>query len=288
MLPQHLLRSAYHRPLSSCSAAALSCASRSRSSSCCAPAGGACLPSGSNRRRGLSTSHAGTPATSAALSERLSVLRTRLQRGPLLGDFVTETAALTAGAMCGVPVLPSGEDAEAPASTSGVSAALAAEPRKPAWLKVSTPTAALRANFERLQKTVKAANLATVCEEAKCPNIGQCWGGREGTATATIMLMGDTCTRGCHFCNVKTSRSPPPLDPAEPQRVAESVASWGLSYVVLTSVDRDDLVRPRGATGASRRSACVCGQMASLIPIAADPPPHFPPLLTRRPIAHLC
>ena len=66
-------------------------------------------------------------------------------------------------------------------------------------------------------------------------------GGESGTATATIMLMGDTCTRGCRFCSVKTARAPPPLDPAEPRNTASAVAAWGLDYVVLTSVDRDDV-----------------------------------------------
>ncbi len=81
-----------------------------------------------------------------------------------------------------------------------------------------------------------------MCEEARCPNIGECWGGgEEAVATATIMLMGDTCTRGCRFCSVKTSRAPPPLDADEPINTAEAVASWGLDYVVLTSVDRDEL-----------------------------------------------
>lgn len=82
----------------------------------------------------------------------------------------------------------------------------------------------------------------TVCEEARCPNIGECWGGGpEATATATIMLMGDTCTRGCRFCSVKTSKAPPPLDPKEPVNTATAIVAWGLDYVVLTSVDRDDL-----------------------------------------------
>ena len=81
-----------------------------------------------------------------------------------------------------------------------------------------------------------------VCEEAKCPNIGECWGGGEhATATATIMLMGDSCTRGCRFCSVKTSRNPLPLDPNEPINTARAISEWGLDYVVLTSVDRDDL-----------------------------------------------
>ncbi|CAO2639820.1 Lipoyl synthase, mitochondrial, partial [Lemmus lemmus] len=80
-----------------------------------------------------------------------------------------------------------------------------------------------------------------VCEEARCPNIGECWGGGEyATATATIMLMGDTCTRGCRFCSVKTARNPPPLDANEPYNTAKAIAEWGLDYVVLTSVDRDE------------------------------------------------
>ena len=79
-----------------------------------------------------------------------------------------------------------------------------------------------------------------MCEEAKCPNIGECWGGGEDrTATATIMILGDQCTRGCRFCSVKTSRAPPPPDPDEPVNTAEAIAAWGLDYIVITSVDRD-------------------------------------------------
>ena len=110
--------------------------------------------------------------------------------------------------------------------------------RKPKWLKVD---AAGGENYTRLRSTARRLKLATVCEEAQCPNIGECWGGADGTATATIMIMGDTCTRACSFCAVKTSRAPPPLDPDEPANVAEAISSWGLDYVVLTSVDRDDM-----------------------------------------------
>lgn len=100
-----------------------------------------------------------------------------------------------------------------------------------------------------------------VCEEAKCPNIGECWnGGESKTATATIMLMGDECTRGCRFCSVKTSRAPKPLDPEEPNKVAEAVSKWGVDYVVLTSVDRDDLADGGAAhfaaTVRNLKSAC--------------------------------
>jgi len=110
---------------------------------------------------------------------------------------------------------------------------------KPKWLKAPLPEGE---HYHRLKSTVRRLKLATVCEEARCPNIGECWGGGgEGTATATIMVMGDTCTRGCSFCAVKTSRAPAPLDPEEPSNTAKAVAEWGLDYVVVTSVDRDEL-----------------------------------------------
>ncbi|KAI5897623.1 Lipoyl synthase [Schizophyllum commune H4-8] len=119
-------------------------------------------------------------------------------------------------------------------------------PRLPKFLKTSIPSGK---NYKRLKNDLRGLGLHTVCEEARCPNIGECWGGKEGAtdaenrsaATATIMLMGDTCTRGCRFCSVKTSRAPPPLDPHEPEHTAEAISRWGLGYVVLTSVDRDDL-----------------------------------------------
>ncbi|CAL7946028.1 unnamed protein product [Xylocopa violacea] len=111
--------------------------------------------------------------------------------------------------------------------------------RLPPWLKTEIP---IGKNFSRLKSQLRQLRLSTVCEEARCPNIGECWGGdKHGTATATIMLMGDTCTRGCRFCSVKTSRSPLPLDPEEPINTATAITDWGLNYVVLTSVDRDDL-----------------------------------------------
>ncbi|KAM5538187.1 hypothetical protein V8D89_008074 [Ganoderma adspersum] len=119
-------------------------------------------------------------------------------------------------------------------------------PRLPTFLKTKIPTGA---SFSKIRKDLRGLNLHTVCEEARCPNIGDCWGGKEGAteaegrraATATIMLMGDTCTRGCRFCSVKTSKAPPPLDPHEPEHTAEAISRWGLGYIVLTSVDRDDL-----------------------------------------------
>lgn len=112
--------------------------------------------------------------------------------------------------------------------------------RLPAWLKTPMPD---NSNYKKIKADLRGLNLHTVCEEARCPNISDCWGGSEkSAATATIMLMGDTCTRGCRFCSVKTSRAPPPLDPHEPEHTAEALSRWGLGYVVLTSVDRDDLI----------------------------------------------
>ncbi|EIW86599.1 mitochondrial Lipoyl synthase [Coniophora puteana RWD-64-598 SS2] len=119
-------------------------------------------------------------------------------------------------------------------------------PRLPSFLKTKIASGS---SFNKIKKDLRGLNLHTVCEEARCPNIGDCWGGKEGAteeegkraATATIMLMGDTCTRGCRFCSVKTSRAPLPLDPHEPENTAEAISRWGLGYIVLTSVDRDDL-----------------------------------------------
>src|ERR1043165_9729760 len=112
----------------------------------------------------------------------------------------------------------------------------AAQPRlpKPAWLKVRAPGSP---NYLRLKSLMRELNLHTVCEEAKCPNIGECWNG----GTATLLLLGDICTRGCRFCPIKTSSKPPPPDPMEPFKTAEALSRWNLTFVVLTSVDRDDM-----------------------------------------------
>lgn len=113
--------------------------------------------------------------------------------------------------------------------------------RLPNWLKTEIPSSA---RFQEIKGQLRSLSLHTVCEEARCPNISECWsGGKSGTeiATATIMLMGDECTRGCRFCAVKTSRTPKPLDPAEPEKVAEAISKWSVGYIVLTSVDRDGI-----------------------------------------------
>jgi lipoyl synthase len=105
--------------------------------------------------------------------------------------------------------------------------------RKPDWIRVKAPVSK---GYQETHAIVRANGLHTVCEEAGCPNIGECWDKKH----ATFMIMGDTCTRACAFCNVRTGL-PGPLDPQEPERVAEATAKLGLAHVVITSVDRDDL-----------------------------------------------
>ncbi len=105
---------------------------------------------------------------------------------------------------------------------------------KPPWLKVRLPSGAA---YNRLKESFRGLKLHTVCEEARCPNLAECW----QSGTATIMILGDVCTRGCRFCAVKTAKAGVPVDPDEPGRVAEALARMNLRYVVITSVDRDDL-----------------------------------------------
>lgn len=118
--------------------------------------------------------------------------------------------------------------------------------KKPTWLRQKAPQGE---RYTELKESLSTLRLNTVCEEAQCPNIGECWNGGggaggtgDGIGTATIMLLGDTCTRGCRFCAVKTSRTPSPPDLMEPENTAKAIATWGVGYVVLTSVDRDDLL----------------------------------------------
>ncbi len=105
---------------------------------------------------------------------------------------------------------------------------------KPDWLKVRAPSGE---NYARIKEMLGDLKLATVCQEAKCPNMGECWSG----GTATFMLMGEVCTRGCRFCHVKTGNPKGVLDPLEPEKVGYSISQMDLEYVVITSVDRDDL-----------------------------------------------
>ena len=105
---------------------------------------------------------------------------------------------------------------------------------KPDWIRVKAPVSA---GYRETAATVRAHGLTTVCEEAGCPNVGECW----SQGHATMMIMGEVCTRACTFCNVATGKPPEPLDAFEPGRVADAVAKLGLSHVVVTSVDRDDV-----------------------------------------------
>ncbi len=105
--------------------------------------------------------------------------------------------------------------------------------RKPDWIRVKAPTSV---GFAETRALMRRLNLATVCEEAACPNIGECWTKKH----ATVMILGDTCTRACAFCNVKTGM-PKAVDATEPQHVADAAAELGLLHIVVTSVDRDDL-----------------------------------------------
>jgi lipoic acid synthetase len=117
--------------------------------------------------------------------------------------------------------------------------------RKPGWLKVKAPGGP---NYLRIQRMMRERGLHTVCEEARCPNIGECWEHK----AATFMILGDVCTRNCAYCAVSHG-TPKAFDPAEPARLADAVAEMGLEHVVITSVDRDDL--PNG--GAEAFAACI-------------------------------
>jgi len=154
---------------------------------------------------------------------------------------------------------------QAPTSPREIAEAMRAEglpiqAQKPRWLKVPVPGGE---RYQQVKATLAGLKLHTVCAEAHCPNVGECWGG----GTATVMLMGDTCTRGCRFCQVKTSAAPPPLDPDEPRHLAEAIAALGLDYIVVTSVDRDDL--PDGGAAhfaeAIRRLKAIPGLLVEVL-----------------------
>jgi lipoic acid synthetase len=159
----------------------------------------------------------------------------------------------------GIPVVTtrarSGEKYVTPQGTTaikdGIKAPARAEPlpagRKPAWLRAPMPGGE---RFDAVRLAVREHRLATVCEEAKCPNIGECW----NAGTATLMLMGEVCTRACRFCAVDTGNPRGWLDPDEPSNAARTVELMRLRYVVLTSVNRDDLADG----GAAHFAACVC------------------------------
>ncbi|RJE24844.1 hypothetical protein PHISCL_02798 [Aspergillus sclerotialis] len=193
------------------------------------PQSGALAPLNS---RSYATTDASSATSTSPTTQRKSTSFTdKLNAGPSFADFVS-------GGSDNAPLDPS-EAYKLETAMVGPAGRKKEMTRLPSWLKTPIPNSK---NYQRLKKDLRGLNLHTVCEEARCPNISDCWGGSDkSAATATIMLMGDTCTRGCRFCSVKTSRKPAALDPHEPENTAEAISRWGLGYVVLTSVDRDDL-----------------------------------------------
>ncbi len=140
--------------------------------------------------------------------------------------------------MTGLPTLPmvDASDPSVPKGSPGLGPN--GKPRLPEWFKVKAPGGE---SYTQIKMALRERGLATVCEEARCPNLSECWGGSDGhKGTATVMVMGDTCTRGCRFCSVPTGK-PLALDPEEPRKTSEAVGIMGVGYVVITSVDRDDL-----------------------------------------------
>jgi len=127
---------------------------------------------------------------------------------------------------------------------------------RPSWLKMKIPSGE---NYLKVRKTIQKYNLHTVCEEASCPNISECW----GVGTATIMIMGDVCSRGCKFCNVETGK-PNELDSEEPQHVAKAIKDWNLRYVVVTSVCRDDLP-DEGSEHFAKTIQCIKSECPNIV-----------------------
>ncbi|BCS05038.1 lipoate synthase [Aspergillus luchuensis] len=202
--------------------------------------------------RTYATTDSSTSATSTPKPRRRTAFTDKLNAGPSFGDFVS-------GNNDNAPLLDPSEAYALETALVGPAGRKKQMTRLPPWLKTPIPDSK---NYQRLKKDLRGLNLHTVCEEARCPNISDCWGGGDkAAATATIMLMGDTCTRGCSFCSVKTSRRPAALDPHEPENTAEAISRWGLGYVVLTSVDRDDL-----ADGGARHFAETVRKIKSKAP----------------------
>jgi len=149
-----------------------------------------------------------------------------------------------------------------PASAPSAAPGLPVAARKPAWIRASLPGGP---GYERLRKLVETHGLHTVCQSAKCPNLGECW----GRGTATFLILGNVCTRSCGFCHIATGR-PPTLDLDEPRRVAEAARLLGLRHLVITSVNRDELADGGAAIWAQTiravRAACPGTRIEALIP----------------------
>ncbi|KAI5055690.1 hypothetical protein GOP47_0029211 [Adiantum capillus-veneris] len=196
-----------------------------------------------------------SPASSSTIfheqcRQSSSLLKRRLQ---FISASTLKSAVTTDGGIPAEVRLPADASPEKPAKIAppypgGMGPYTGRDPnvKKPAWLRQKSPQGE---RYAELKYSLSTLKLNTVCEEAQCPNIGECWNGGggaggkgDGIGTATIMLLGDTCTRGCRFCAVKTSRAPAPPDHMEPENTAKAIAAWGVGYIVLTSVDRDDLL----------------------------------------------
>ncbi|KAF8475834.1 Lipoic acid synthetase-like protein [Kalaharituber pfeilii] len=202
-------------------------------------------------------------------SRRTTAFTDRLNKGPSFADFLSggkdEALSLQESMELAGKSKPETANSSPALQTVLVGKNKRPHVRLPEWLKTEIPVSA---GYNRIKDDLRGLGLHTVCEEARCPNISTCWGGSsKSTATATIMLMGDTCTRGCRFCSVKTSRRPPPLDPQEPEKTAEALRRWGLGYVVLTSVDRDDL--PDGGAAHFAKTISLIKQKAPEILVEA-------------------
>ncbi|CDI77774.1 lipoic acid synthase, putative [Eimeria acervulina] len=212
------------------------------------------LQRGSIQQHDVAAATSGAPAPAAAATAATTAAATTARRQTRLFGNCCFAGGDVRSVSCSNSSSSSSSSTNEPAASSPSSAAAAAAaaggedtpkvPRvgpstagpRPDWFHVPAPRGP-GSRYALLQQQIRGLKLHTVCEEAKCPNIGECWEG----GTATLMLLGDTCTRGCRFCAIKTAAKPPPPDPLEPQKVAEAVAQWDIDYVVLTSVDRDDM-----------------------------------------------
>ena len=174
-------------------------------------------------------------------------------------------AVRAAAAMCGPTSVGLETVGDATTTESGGIKGLPPGLKKPPWLRQRAPSGE---RFEYLSDSLGGLKLNTVCEEAMCPNVGECWNG--DTGTATVMLLGDTCTRGCRFCAVNTSQTPPPPDEDEPENTAHAIAEWGVGYIVLTSVDRDDI--PDGGSEHFARTVRTLKKLKSSVLVEALTP----------------
>jgi len=174
-------------------------------------------------------------------------------------------AVRAAAAMCGPTSVGLETVGDATTEESGGIKGLPPGLKKPPWLRQRAPSGE---RFEYLNDSLGGLKLNTVCEEAMCPNVGECWNG--DTGTATVMLLGDTCTRGCRFCAVNTSQTPPPPDEDEPENTAHAIAEWGVGYIVLTSVDRDDI--PDGGSEHFARTVRTLKKLKSSVLVEALTP----------------